>query len=75
MVFNSDDVLLSRHNDDLRLTLRTTGKFVTVQNFFKGSEYEIDQVKFADGTTWDSAYLKVMLIPLACSHSPLALTP
>ena len=46
------DIALSRHNDDLILTLKTTSKSVTVQDFFKGSHYEIDKVTFADGTEW-----------------------
>ena len=55
---NASDITLLRDNDNLILALRATGQSVTVQNFFKGSQYEIDKVMFADGTIWDSAYLK-----------------
>ena len=50
---NPDDVRVSSNDDDLQLTLKSTGEIITVQGFFSDESYQIDAVEFSDGTRWD----------------------
>lgn len=50
------DVLFSRSSDNLVLAIKGTTDKVTVENYFYqdgASSYKLEQIKFADGTTWD----------------------
>ncbi|PWK30688.1 calcium-binding protein [Cupriavidus plantarum] len=50
-----DDILISRFDDDLKLSRRGTQDVVTVQGFFAqdgGTGQRVEQVRFADGTVW-----------------------
>jgi Ca2+-binding RTX toxin-like protein len=52
-----ENVTLLRVNNDLVLSISDTTDKVTLQNWFYSPEYRIEQIKFADGTTWDTTYL------------------
>lgn len=64
------DIAVSRTNDDLILTIKDSGDFVTISNHFKenypGSpehhDYEVEVIEFADGTKWTWNDLRDMLI-------------
>ena len=45
------DVLASRNNDDLVLTVNGTDT-ITVTGYFLNNDYQVDQVVFADNTIW-----------------------
>ena len=53
---NADDVKVSRSSNDLELTI-AGGEVITVRHFFF-SDYELQRVEFADGTTWNTNDLK-----------------
>ncbi|MES2662639.1 MAG: calcium-binding protein, partial [Pseudomonadota bacterium] len=55
------EVSLTRSGNDLKINILNTDDSLTVQYYFSqdtASAYTIDQIKFADGTTWDSATVK-----------------
>jgi Ca2+-binding RTX toxin-like protein len=57
------DVTISRSGDDLILKISGTTDQVRVQNYFSNdgaaaNGYTIEQIRFADGTTWDVATVK-----------------
>ncbi|CAH0445934.1 hypothetical protein LMG10661_02077 [Ralstonia syzygii subsp. syzygii] len=57
----ASDVIATRSGDDLILSLRNGTDRVTVQWYFSADAagpYRIDQVRFADGTSWDVAAVK-----------------
>ncbi len=54
-------VLFSRSDYDLILTINGSSDQLILQNFGGGSDYQIEQVKFADGTVWDAASLYAQL--------------
>ncbi len=57
------DVRITRYNDDLIVTITSTGDKVTVSNHFASDEfgnYSLTAVEFGDGTTWDFATLKTL---------------
>lgn len=51
------DVQVLRNGDDLELHLANSNDTLILSNWYLGSGYQIEQVQFADGTTWDTAYL------------------
>ncbi|MBX9429455.1 calcium-binding protein [Ralstonia pseudosolanacearum] len=58
------DVIATRSGDDLILSLRNGSDKVTVQSYFNSDAtgpYRIDQVRFADGTSWDVAAVKALV--------------
>ncbi|WP_412770172.1 calcium-binding protein [Ralstonia pseudosolanacearum] len=58
------DVIATRSGDDLILSLRNSSDRVTVQYYFSGDgtgAYRVDQVRFADGTSWDVAAVKALV--------------
>ncbi|WP_248167489.1 calcium-binding protein [Ralstonia pseudosolanacearum] len=58
------DVIATRSGDDLILSLRNGSDKVTVQSYFysdASGPYRIDQVRFADGTSWDVAAVKALV--------------
>ena len=59
---NQNDVKVNRisgiYRNSLQLTIKSTGEIINITGFFKGSSYELQQVIFADGSTWDTAELK-----------------
>lgn len=56
------DIILKRiSGDDLVLSIAGTSDSITVQDYFLAdgsSGYQVEQIKFADGTIWDVAYVK-----------------
>ncbi len=42
---------------DLAFVIKDSGESIRVQNFFQGDSYQLDAVKFADGTAWTRAQL------------------
>ncbi|MHA6831175.1 calcium-binding protein [Ralstonia pseudosolanacearum] len=60
----ANDVIATRSGEDLILSLRNGSDRVTVQYYFSSdatSPYRIDQVRFADGTSWDVAAIKALV--------------
>lgn len=57
----ADEIIISRNGDDLILSIQGTNDQVRIQNWRYGAIYQIEQVKFADGTTWDAAYLQAKI--------------
>jgi Ca2+-binding RTX toxin-like protein len=55
---NPIDVMLSRTGDDLFITIKATGETLKVQDHFYATTYGIEQIVFADGTTWDRAAIQ-----------------
>ena len=56
------DIKVAQHESSLKLTITSTGETVTVQDFFKGGHYELDAVKFTDGTVWNADRLKQRIL-------------
>jgi Ca2+-binding RTX toxin-like protein len=50
---NASDVTLGRTGNDLFVTINSTGEVLKVASHFSSSYVGIEQVVFADGTTWD----------------------
>jgi Ca2+-binding RTX toxin-like protein len=53
---NSSDVLFSRSGNDLLIQINSTGEVLKVSNQFNGTN-GIEQVAFADGSTWDRSQI------------------
>lgn len=57
------DVILKRQADDLLLNIVGESNALRVKNYFeetfRGNEFEIGTIKFADGTSWDSTRIKL----------------
>ncbi len=51
---NSSDVLFNRSGNDLLIQINSSGETLKVENQFNGTN-GIEQVVFADGSTWDRA--------------------
>lgn len=54
------DVTVSRNGNNLVLSLSSGVDVLTVTGFFSGVASEIEQVRFSDGTIWDTTALKNM---------------
>ncbi|WP_425806719.1 calcium-binding protein [Desulfitobacterium sp. Sab5] len=52
------DITLRRNNYNLEVQINGTKDVLTVSNFFSNDYYKIEQIQFADGTAWDTAYIK-----------------
>jgi Ca2+-binding RTX toxin-like protein len=57
----ADDVTFSRNGYDLVLNINGTTDQLTIQNWGYGNDYRIEQVEFADGTSWDALYLQTQI--------------
>jgi Ca2+-binding RTX toxin-like protein len=62
----ADDVIASRSNTDLVLTITGTSDTLTVINYFQSDNfnaYAVNEIQFADGTTWsfDTIQTKVLI--------------
>jgi len=62
ILLNSDvapgDVTLSRDASNLYLDINGTSDTIIVQNWFADPAYQVEQIKFADGTVWDTAVMQ-----------------
>lgn len=54
-----EDLVATRVGDDLVLTNASTLDAMTVQDYFAsgGAAHPIDEIRFADGTVWDTAHI------------------
>ncbi|SDY86879.1 calcium-binding protein, partial [Nitrosomonas sp. Nm33] len=62
---NPDDVAITRDTNNLYLTLQNIGEKITVSNYFyqdATSAYALEAIKFSDGTSWDIAAVKHMVL-------------
>ncbi|MDV6345102.1 calcium-binding protein, partial [Nitrosomonas sp. Is37] len=62
---NPSDVVITRDTHNLYLTLQSTGEKITVSNYFyqdAASAWVLDAVEFSDGTSWDIAAVKQMVM-------------
>jgi len=50
-----NDVVLTRDGNDLVITLQDTGDTLRIRSHFRSSEEQIEQIRFADGSTWNTA--------------------
>ena len=54
------DLTVSRVSNDLLLTHANGTDVVRITNHFSGDRYQVAEVRFADGTTWSPAQLRLM---------------
>ena len=62
---NPGDIVVTRDTFNLFLTLKTTGEKITVANYFyqdATTSYVLDTIEFSDGTNWNAATLKTMIL-------------
>ncbi len=62
---NPVDVAARRDSNNLLLTIKSTGKIINVSNYFYeggGGIYALDGIEFSDGTLWNDAMIKQMVI-------------
>ncbi|MBI5317275.1 MAG: putative Ig domain-containing protein [Nitrospirae bacterium] len=57
------DVVVTRNNNDLVLSLNGGTDRLTVSFYFLASPLQIEQVIFADGTVWDHAFIENLTRP------------
>lgn len=61
---NPADVVLTRSDYDLVLTINGSSDQLTLQNFGGGRTYQIEQIQFSDGTVWQLTDLYAQLAKL-----------
>ncbi len=62
---NPVDVVVRRDSNNLLLTIKDTGKVINVTNQFyedNGGIYALDTIEFSNGTLWDNANIKQMVM-------------
>lgn len=64
----ASDVLVSRDQDHLYLTLQGSSDKITLNNWFRDLISPIEQVAFDDGTVWNSQQLLAQLPPVGASN-------
>ena len=57
------DVVVTRNNDDLVLSLNGGADQLTVSLYFLAAPLQIELVQFADGTVWDQAFIGNLVQP------------
>ncbi len=55
------DILVSRQNNDLVLTISGTEDVLKIRNWYYSPDYRVDQVVFNNGTIWDIAQLEAFI--------------
>ena len=55
----SDVVSLTRVGNDLLLSLKGASDSLTVERYFENDRYKIEEIRFADGTVWGSAAIRI----------------
>ncbi|WP_327021768.1 calcium-binding protein [Klebsiella sp. RHBSTW-00484] len=60
----AEDAILRRSGGDLLISFRNSSDSVTLDDYFfsESNRYRVEQIAFADGTVWDVAAVKAMLI-------------
>ncbi|GJL74314.1 calcium-binding protein [Nitrosomonas sp.] len=69
-----EDVTASRNQNNLDLTVRTTGEVVSIVNYFYGDitgSYLMDAIEFNDGTSWDIPTIRSMVIQSTAGNDNL----
>ena len=58
------DVSLAHIGDDLQLSIKGTTDTLTVEKWFlnDSSQYQVEQIQFSDGTTWDVDAIKKQVL-------------
>src|SRR5690606_11409195 len=62
---NPADITVKRDSNNLLVTIKDTGKVITVgSNFYDDSTslYSLDAIEFTDGTVWDHIMIKQMVL-------------
>ncbi|VFQ45403.1 calcium-binding protein [Desulfoluna butyratoxydans] len=59
---SENDIALIRDNNNLVLTVGTAGDQIVVSDFFYGDDFEIDEILFSDGTSWDAEHIKALVL-------------
>ena len=59
------DVKASRQGDNLELAISGSTDKVTVSNWFFAKDNQVEQVQFADGTSWDVATMQALVKGMA----------
>ncbi|MCM1159578.1 MAG: hypothetical protein NC300_12950, partial [Bacteroidales bacterium] len=54
----AEDIRITRDSQNLHLTNRKTGDCITVNNYFRYENAQIESIEFADGTVWDREWIK-----------------
>ena len=57
----ASDIVFAQNGFDLVLSIKGTTDQVTISNWGMGDAYQIEQMAFADGTVWNSTYLRTRL--------------
>lgn len=52
------DISLHRYGGDLVVKHANNSDQITIQNYFNGGHYKINEIQFADETIWNNAYLE-----------------
>ncbi|MDO8629984.1 MAG: putative Ig domain-containing protein, partial [Phycisphaerales bacterium] len=68
-----DDLVVTRTNDDLFISISGTQDQVAITNWFQGDANRIEQVQFEDGTIWDAATLQNG--GAVVNHAPTVVNP
>ncbi|WP_281286176.1 calcium-binding protein, partial [Methylibium rhizosphaerae] len=55
------EVVLTRSSNDLIVSIMGTSDSLRVGGHFNSSTYRIEQIRFADGTTWDAAAISTLV--------------
>ncbi|TKB95331.1 MAG: hypothetical protein E8D41_00810 [Nitrospira sp.] len=55
----AEDIQGTREGHDLVLIVQSTGDSLRLQHFYLGETFQVEDVRFADGTVWDRARLLV----------------
>ncbi len=58
------DVVVTRNNNDLVLSLSGGADRLAVSLYFLASPFQIELVQFADGTVWDQAFIENLTSPV-----------
>ena len=55
---NATNISLHRHGADLVIKHSNNLDQVTIQNYFNGGHYKINEIQFADQTVWNNSYIE-----------------
>ncbi|MBR1190231.1 calcium-binding protein [Bradyrhizobium sp. AUGA SZCCT0160] len=55
---NASDIELSRAGSHLFVTVKSTGEYVDFTNFFYSGDWNIDEIKFANGESWNRTQIQ-----------------
>ncbi|PYG88397.1 Ca2+-binding RTX toxin-like protein [Ruminiclostridium sufflavum DSM 19573] len=64
-----DDTELKRNGSNLEISIRNTQDKLTVSNYFYNDNYKVEQIRFADGTTWNIDFIKKAVLNINGSEN------